>query len=118
MKCNAIQQTTNSTSSNSDHDVGVCTAWSVARYCSDMEWTELLSWKTDMSMNLQFKKVMKKSLQQNEGHLPLVPYCTQHRNKHPYASFPLPLIAHKLICHSIQIASTNTKPKHHYKIDT
>jgi len=32
-------------------------------------------------MNLQFKIVTKNSLQQNEGHLPLVPYCTTRRDK-------------------------------------
>jgi len=35
-----------------------------------------------LSVNLQFKKVMKKSLQQNEGLLPLVPHRNKHRNKH------------------------------------
>jgi hypothetical protein len=35
----------------------------------------------DISMNLQFTNVMKKSLQQNKVYLPLVPYCTNQRNK-------------------------------------
>ena len=41
--------------------------------------------KVDISMNLQFKIVTKKSLQQNEGHLHLVLYCTTHRDKCLYA---------------------------------
>jgi hypothetical protein len=41
-------------------------------------WIQL---KIDVCMNQQFKKVMKKSLQQDEGHLPLVPYCNDQRNK-------------------------------------
>jgi hypothetical protein len=40
-----------------------------------------------LSINLQFKKVTNKSLQQNEGHLPLVPHCTTQRNKCPYSFF-------------------------------
>jgi len=36
-------------------------------------------------MNLQFTIVTKKSLQQNEGHLPLVLYCITHRDKCLYA---------------------------------
>jgi len=49
----------------------------------------LLSWK-DISMNLQFKKVTKKSLLQNKGHFPLVPYGTKQRNKHLYAVLSCP----------------------------
>jgi hypothetical protein len=82
MPFDAIRHTTNSSPSHSDRVSRICTAWSVACYCSDLEWTVLLSWKIDMSMNLQL--VMKKSLQQNEGHLPLVPYCIEHRYKWPY----------------------------------
>jgi len=46
--------------------------------------------KRDISMNLYFKRARKKSLQENEGHLILVPYCPKHRNKCLYAllSFP------------------------------
>ena len=38
--------------------------------------------KIDISMNLHFKRVRKKSLHENEGQLCLVPYCTEHRNIH------------------------------------
>ena len=40
--------------------------------------------KTDISMNLHFKRVRKKSLQHN-GHLPLVLYCTNQSSKSLYA---------------------------------
>ena len=46
--------------------------------------------KVDISMNLQFKKVKKKSLQQNKEHLPLVPCCTNHRNKCLYSTLSSP----------------------------
>jgi hypothetical protein len=42
-------------------------------------------------MNLQFKKVKKKSLQQNKEHyLPLVPCSTNHRNKCLYSILSSP----------------------------
>jgi hypothetical protein len=37
--------------------------------------------KIDISMNLHFRKVRKKSLQQNLGHLPLVWYCTNQKSE-------------------------------------
>lgn len=46
--------------------------------------------KTDLVMILQFKKVLKKSLQQNDKQLPLVPYCSKHRNKCLYSQFYSP----------------------------
>jgi hypothetical protein len=60
--------------------------------------------KIDISMNLKLKKVTKKSLQQNEGHLPLVPYCTNQSTNDCMCSFLLPLIAYELICLSTQIS--------------
>jgi len=45
-----------------------------------MDWSVHL--KTDISINIQFKKVTQKFLQQNEGHVSLVPYGTNWRNKH------------------------------------
>jgi hypothetical protein len=44
-----------------------------------------VEFKIDISMNLQFKQIMKKSLQQNEGHLLLSPSCSNQRNKHLYS---------------------------------
>jgi hypothetical protein len=56
-------------------------------------------------MNLQFQKVTKKFLQQNEGHLPLVPYYTNQGNKYVCIhSFPLLLITYELIRHSTQLS--------------
>jgi hypothetical protein len=59
--------------------------------------------KRDISMNLKFIKVMKKSLQQNEEHLPLVPHFT-NQNSEWMLFLPLLLIAYKLIHLSIQIS--------------
>jgi hypothetical protein len=44
-------------------------------------------------------------LKQNEGHLPLVPYCTNQRIKICIHSFRLPLIAYELNHHSIRARS-------------
>jgi hypothetical protein len=52
--------------------------------------------KTDISTNLKFKIVVKKFLQQKEGHSSLVPYCTYHSNEHLYSFFLLPLTAYEL----------------------
>jgi hypothetical protein len=41
--------------------------------------------KKDTSMNLHLKRARKEYLQENEGHLSLVPYCTKHRNEFLYA---------------------------------
>jgi hypothetical protein len=41
----------------------------------------------DISTNIQFKQLTNKSVQQNEGHLPLVPHCTNQRNKRLYSFF-------------------------------
>jgi hypothetical protein len=74
----------------------VLTLWFKHRQCltcrmlllqEGMDWSVQL--KTDISMNLQFIKVTQ-SLQQNEGHLPLVSYCTSQRNKHMYSFLSSP----------------------------
>jgi hypothetical protein len=52
--------------------------------------TALRAEKIDLIMTLQFKNVMKKSLQQNDKQLPLVPYCTKHRNKCLYSQLYSP----------------------------
>jgi len=44
MHFDAVQHTTKPASPDSDHDLSVCIAWSVAYYCCDRELTELLSW--------------------------------------------------------------------------
>jgi hypothetical protein len=41
--------------------------------------------KKDISMNLQFLEVTKKSVQRNGGHLFLVPYCSNQGNKFLYS---------------------------------
>jgi len=46
--------------------------------------------KIHINMNLHIKRIRKKSIQENEGHLPVVPYCTKHRNKYPYAVLSCP----------------------------
>jgi hypothetical protein len=69
----------------SDGDSSACLSHVIARTGSD--WTVEL--KTDKSMNLKFKTVTKKSLQQ-KGHLPLVPYCTKQRNECLYAFLSSP----------------------------
>jgi hypothetical protein len=73
------------------------------------KWTEPFRW-IKACVNLQLKQVRKKSLQQDEQHLPLVPYCINQRNKHLYSSFPLPLIAYKLTGHSNQIKQRYHEP--------
>jgi len=60
-------------------------------------------------MNLQFKKVTQKSLEQNEGHLSLVTYGTNWSRNACDHSFPLPLIAYELLDHSTQIS------EHHHE---
>jgi hypothetical protein len=46
---------------------------------------QTIEFKRDISMNLKFKVVVKKSLQQNEGHSALVPYCTNQSNERLYS---------------------------------
>jgi hypothetical protein len=67
-----------------------------------VDWTVEL--KIDISMKLKFKLVTKKSLQQNEGHLPVVPYCTNQCNERLHSFFLPPLITYKL----------NTQISQHY----
>jgi hypothetical protein len=56
-------------------------------------------------MNLQFQKVTKKFLQENEGHLPLVSCYTNQGNKKVCVhSFSLLLITYELTCHSTQLS--------------
>jgi hypothetical protein len=50
---------------------------------------------------------MKKSLQQNEGHLPLVPYCTNQSSEHLYAFLSSPTDCIELICLCTQISQQN-----------
>jgi hypothetical protein len=48
-----------------------------------------VDWRVELNLNLKhepkIEKVAKKSLQQNEGHLPVVPYCTHQSNERLYA---------------------------------
>jgi hypothetical protein len=76
----AIQHTTNPNTFDSDV-IQASTLPGLSHIFADgMDQTVEL--KIDISMNLQFKQITKKSLQQNEGHLPLSPYCSNQRNKH------------------------------------
>jgi hypothetical protein len=52
--------------------------------------------KIDINRNIQFKKVTKKSIQQNEVHVPEAHYYTNQINVYMH-SLPLPLIAYELI---------------------
>jgi hypothetical protein len=49
--------------------------------------------KTDVNMIVQFKEVTMKSLQQNEGHLCVVPDCTNLSSEGLYAFLASLLIA-------------------------
>jgi len=89
MHFDAIWHTTSPITFKCNRDSSINTARPVACYCSDRERTEPFSWRK-ASMNLQFKKVRKKTLQQDEGHLPLVPYCINQRNKHPFSFLSSP----------------------------
>jgi hypothetical protein len=91
MHFDAVQHTTNPASADSDHDSSICTAWPFACYCCDREWTYAFELNIDINMNLQFQRVVKKSLQQNVGYLPLVPYCTNQRSKHLYSFLSSPI---------------------------
>jgi len=84
MHFDAIWHTTNPNNFECDSDSSINTAWPVACYCTDREQTEPFSWRK-ASMKFQFKKVRKETLQQDEGHLPLVPYCINQRNKCPFS---------------------------------
>lgn len=95
------------------------TLWFKCQKCLDC-WMLLLwegtDWsvelKIDINMNLQFIKVTKKSLQHNKVYLPLS-HIELTREINVYTlSFPLPLTACELICHSTQIR------QHHHKSST
>jgi hypothetical protein len=60
-----------------------CLAYGMLLLGQAVDWTVEL--KIDISMNLKFKILRKKSLQQNEGHLPVVPYCTNLSNERLYS---------------------------------
>jgi len=83
---------------------------------SDREQTELFSWRK-ASMNLQFKKVRKKTLQQDEGHSPLVPYCINQRKTFVF----IPFLSHWLHMSSFTTApkedSTIMNPQQHCKTE-
>ena len=53
-----------------------------------MDWHVQL--KIGISMNLQFKTVTTKSLEQNEGYLPVFSYCTNKSNKCLYSFLSCP----------------------------
>jgi hypothetical protein len=65
-----------------------CLACRMLLLWQQKDWTVEL--KIDISMNLKFKKVRKKFLQQSEGHLPLVPCCTNQSNECLYAFLTSP----------------------------
>jgi hypothetical protein len=60
-----------------------CLAYRILLLGQAVDWT--VEWKIDINMNVKFEIVTNKSLQQNEGHLPVVPYCTNQHNERPYA---------------------------------
>ena len=82
MHCVAIQHTTHPTPSDSVMQESAVSGLShvIAPRGIDLS----VQLKIDRSMNVQFKQLTKKSTQQNEGHLPLVPHGTNQRNKHLY----------------------------------
>ena len=59
--------------------------------------------KIDISVKLLFANNTKKSIQKNEGHLPLVPYCTNQYNARVHAFLSSIVIAYDLISLSTQI---------------
>jgi hypothetical protein len=63
---------------NSDHDSSICLACHMLLLCHRMDWTVELKIRHKHEPTIH--AVMKKSLQHNEGHLPLVPYCRNQRN--------------------------------------
>ena len=83
MHCHAIGHTTNPTTSDYVMLLSALPAPSHAIGLRGTDWSVHL--KMDLSMNVQLKKLTKKCLQQNEGHLPLIPYCTNQRNKCLYS---------------------------------
>jgi len=72
-----------------------CLTCHILMFWQGMDWTVDL--KIDISVQLLFTNNTKKSVQKNEGHLPLVPYCTNQCNEHGYAFFSSTLIAYDLI---------------------
>jgi hypothetical protein len=65
-----------------------CLAYRMLLLGQAVDWTA--EWKIDISMNVKFEIITKKSLQQNEGHLPVVPYCTNQSNKRLYSFLSTP----------------------------
>ena len=60
-----------------------CLAYRILLLGHAVDWT--VEWKIDINMNVKFEIVTNKSLQQNEGHLPVVPYCTNQSNERLYS---------------------------------
>ena len=71
MHCIAIQHTTHPIPSDSVMQTSAVSGLSHVIAPRGMDLSAQL--KMDISMNVQFKLLTKKSVQQNEGHLPLVP---------------------------------------------
>ena len=83
-----IQHATNPRSSTLLMMIQVSTLPGLSHVIAVTGWTVEL--KIDISINLQFQIVTKKSLQQNEGYLSLVPYCTNQKNKCLYSFLSSP----------------------------
>jgi hypothetical protein len=79
------------------------------------EMDRTIEFKTDISVNLKFKIVAKKSLWQNEGHFRLVPYRTNQSNECLYSFLSSPT---HCIWSQHPDNHPTTKPKHHYKSAT
>jgi len=80
--CIAIQHTTHPTPSDSVMQASAVFGLSHITAPRGMDLSVQL--KKDRSINVQFEQLTKKSIQQNEGHLPLVPHWTNQRNKRLY----------------------------------
>jgi hypothetical protein len=87
MHCNEIWHKKPNTFWLCDSSIGI--AWPVMCYCSERERGLKCSVEDRHNYEPTVQKVTR-SLRQNEGHLPLVPYCTNQRNKNLYSflSFP------------------------------
>jgi len=69
-----------------DHDSSICTAWPVTCNCPDMGWNCGVTNRGKHEP--QSKKI--RPWQQNERHLPLVPYCTNQSSACQYAFLSSP----------------------------
>ena len=97
-------------------DSSISIAYPFPCYCSWVGTDWNIQLKIHISMNLQLKKVMQKSLHHNEGHLSLSRIALPREMNVCIHSFPLPLTAYEQIFHSTQISQHHRETyQHHYK---